>query len=341
MYVCIIGGGVAGFTLACHLEKRDIPYTIFVLENDKSGGYGLTIKTESQKILSQIGISFDETEINDLHGFVCVNENMDVVSETRHNNGNYVVARGKLVEKLRNKINQSNIVMMNTVDSIVQNNNHVTVKIDGQEYTYNYLIGADGINSNIRKMIGITNESCIIDTNYLLRIYEYKDGSRFHTIKNDVIEYVSNDEHKIRIFVKPCDEKMTSAQVFFRKELSDKLHDIIPKCFKDDFKDGYYENKLRSSIDCDFYRDDFSRVILIGDAHNGMVPYNGNGANTAIMNCSILAEMIPQNDDKVITKSYYDRIKKKTRHNVDRSFNTFQRAHTKEHEGPIVRKYFS
>ena len=50
-HIGIFGAGIAGFALAAHFEKFNIPYKIIITNDDASNGYGITIQ-EADNIIS-------------------------------------------------------------------------------------------------------------------------------------------------------------------------------------------------------------------------------------------------------------------------------------------------
>lgn len=324
----IIGGGIAGYAFASHCEKLGIPYTLFVLNNN-SGGYGLTMQG-AKKILKFLSITFDPTEINKLKRFVCINESLNVIKCTHHSNGNYVVPRLTLIDKFKETITQSNIIVIKNIYTLTHNENNVAINIDGVNYTFDYVVGADGINSRIRELIGIKKEDCIVSTEYLLRIYQFKENSELRKIENDVREYVSSDSSPIRIFIKPCGKYGTSAQVVFPLKYKNVIESMIPENIFNQFSDEkYYETLLCTSKSFNPVTLPNLRVILLGDSFNAMVPYNGNGANTAIINAHELAMLINLNkySRKNITNDFYLKIQERTTNAIKHSYEEFKRAH--------------
>ena len=57
-HVSIVGGGIAGLTLACHLQKTGIPYAVFEqAPNFKTVGAGIILANNAMQVFQKLGLA--------------------------------------------------------------------------------------------------------------------------------------------------------------------------------------------------------------------------------------------------------------------------------------------
>lgn len=322
----IFGGGVAGSALAAHFEKFNIPYKLIDTEYTE-GGYGITIQ-EADNILHYLNLKPNLDKINYLNRYIKINSNEEIIFSNCHSKGNYVIPRFELISLFKSKVNPNNIIKLDKNDPI--NIEELDDYVAFNEFKFSLLIGADGINSICRDKMNIKRDDAIIDTKFILEIKELK-GS-YSLIKNDVVEFISQVHgiSRLRIFIKPNGQHGATCQIVYPatyNELDIKM--LIPKNIYNDFGKTLYKTKL---ISTKYFHPKNNRIILLGDSLNGMIPYHGSGANTAIINANYLAHIIKDNIDTIdtidtIANIYYDKIKDYTFRIVSESLNTFLQIH--------------
>jgi 2-polyprenyl-6-methoxyphenol hydroxylase-like FAD-dependent oxidoreductase len=319
--IIIIGDGIAGFALAAHLEKFGIEYLIFSkLHNNNTllnNSYGLTIQ-EGDNILKFLDIEFKKEDINFLLRFIKIDKNCDVIESNFHSKGNYVVSRHILLENLIKKININNLIQYKSL-SICDK----YIVCDSKIYKYDLLIGADGINSDVRKYLNINNNlnDVVQNTGYKFRIYKFTD-TYFKNIKNDCVEYLDPD-NKIRVFIKPNGSNPTTAQIYYPHNSDFVLQNLPQFIWNNIDKQNCYESVLNTTKKFDA---PIGNIILLGDSYNAMTPYNGNGANTALINAHHIANIINlnKNDLTCVSVLFYSKIYDHTWKSVDASYKAFQ-----------------
>lgn len=331
-YIGIFGGGIAGFALAAHCEKFNIPYRVIISNDDASNGYGITIQ-EADNIIQYLNINPDLSKINYLNRYVKINKDEEIIFANCHSKGNYVISRADLIGLFREKINQENIIKMkdNEIINIEEMDEYVKINFTDThiqtDLKFKLLIGADGINSIIRDKINIKKEDVIINTQFTLEIRELKGP--YQLIKSDVVEFVS-DIHKnsrLRIFIKPNGPYGATCQLVYPNTYTQAdIKYLLPEGLYTSLGKQLYVTNLKSTK---YFVPNNLRIILLGDSFNGMIPYHGSGANTAIINAHNLAKIIKENIEtpELIAKIFYDKIKDYTFRIVSESLNTFLEVH--------------
>jgi len=325
----IYGGGVVGLCLAAHFERLNIKYKIIMNKTEYSDGYGLTIQ-DADNIIHYLGLKPELDKINYLQRYVKIDLDENIISSVNHSKGNYVIPRIELKKMFKSIISDENIIAFDPdirIKTIEDFEDHVELTLfsNNERYHFKYLIGCDGIHSSVRAHLAM-REDTLVDTGYNLKISSFSESSFYKTISNDVIEYVSNDS-RLRLFIKPNGPYGASCQITYPSELIEYTQLIPPSILRELNLDSTYTTRLYSSKQINLPT---NRVILIGDALHPMVPYNGMGANTAIINAHILSLLL-KIDGENLTKQFYDIILDKTFACVNNSYNTFNQIHKYSH----------
>ncbi|KAH6976428.1 FAD binding domain protein [Ilyonectria sp. MPI-CAGE-AT-0026] len=174
--IIIVGGGIAGLTLAILLEKFDIDYVILEAHDDIAPPVGASIgmMPNGLLILDQIGCYEDVRvvaqagEIDNLNIRASNGKSMAFIDhvlghlESRHGYPMIFFDRQWLLEVLSNKIqHKDRVVLQSQVQRIETSESGVQVSTrNGETYHGAMVIGADGIHSVVRReMLRIAEET--------------------------------------------------------------------------------------------------------------------------------------------------------------------------------------
>lgn len=178
----IVGGGIAGLTLAIFLERAGFDLEIVEIAQEwKPVGAGIVLWPNCLKILERLSLSnsiiergnvIEEMTVTDENGIKISSLNFDKL----YKKGLFAIsiARSDLHSILFSGIRTSKIMLNDTTVSITQINKKVNVVFrSGIESEYDFVIGADGINSKVRDLLfkkvklrysGYTNWRFIVNT---------------------------------------------------------------------------------------------------------------------------------------------------------------------------------
>ncbi|KAB5575396.1 hypothetical protein GE09DRAFT_1091857 [Coniochaeta sp. 2T2.1] len=168
--VAIVGGGIAGLTLALAFEKLGIRYVLFESHTSLAPDQGASIGLlpNGLRILDQLGLVDEiETQTAALQRWLHLDASGEVLStvhalgyyEKKLGYGGLFLERRKLLEIMGNRITDKNAIRTSArVVSLQETSDGVTVTAsDGSSFDAALVIGADGVRSCVRDAI----ERCV------------------------------------------------------------------------------------------------------------------------------------------------------------------------------------
>jgi 2-polyprenyl-6-methoxyphenol hydroxylase-like FAD-dependent oxidoreductase len=169
--VLVVGGGITGSVLSLALAQRGVGVVLAEIRGEWSGvGHGITIQGNALKAFRSVGI-LDELMAKAVPFDILRMKNASdgsVIAElpTPHTGGDDLPStmgalRSDLADILARAVQASavDVRLGTTVTALVDNGDSVTATLtDGTEEAFDLVVGADGIRSKVRGMIGITDE---------------------------------------------------------------------------------------------------------------------------------------------------------------------------------------
>jgi 2-polyprenyl-6-methoxyphenol hydroxylase-like FAD-dependent oxidoreductase len=309
--VLIVGGGIAGMTLAIQLKRAGITAEIVELSTDWTViGVGISMQGPALRALNTVGVM--DRIIDKGFGYSFFNAcdadgNITGTVELPSLNGpdtpaTMAIMRQELHEVLKQAVAESGVPtrLGVTVDGLNDEGDHVEVEFsDGSAGFYGLVVGADGAHSKIREML--FGPDCTAD-------YTGQAVWRVTVPRPpDVLARQSYFGSRNKAGVNPVSQdRMYIYLVQNLPEWTRLADDRLPGVLRDLLAEfGGHVGRARDRVidpgDI-VYRPIFSlilpspwyrgRVLLIGDAAHTTTPQMGSGAGLAIEDSVVLAELL-------------------------------------------------
>ena len=338
--VLIIGGGIAGLTLALSLKKIGIPVVVHEKYNHcQNQKTGFLIWSYAIKILQDLGVPVDEVgaplEAFRIHGrkgrFVC---EMPIGSVSRlHGANSYEINRYRLSELLSKMVSDDLLLGSECISVSSIEGQAIATFADGNSDQGDILIACDGSNSVVRKfihpgvqlrMLGSGGWISVIDQRLPLLPLNTQMEFWQPGVKAGVAD-LGHDETRWYVAFKnyiPSADESKKDQILNRMQ---PLPEIIMSCLECTDEDQMVPTQAGDLLALSpWYRD---RVLMIGDAAHATSPYAGMGACSAIADAALLADLIGSGrsvpaifqDFQAVRKHAADSVIKESRRGLDLS----------------------
>ena len=343
--IAIIGAGISGLFIA-NLFKDNPDYQVKIYEKNNfielDKGYGVQLSTNSIRLLNKIGFNIlkDNDKFNpDKIDFYEINQEKKIcdldISEFNLNNCKYTtLKRSKLVEFLKDKLDDNIIKYNHDIENIEKNNNQISLTFnENNKIICDHLIISDGVFSKGKLLISNGEmkpayNNCIairgnIPRNNLDNINEKNIslflGANFHYVvypvanKNEDFNFIGVLKHELT--PNELDNYGLFNEKPFIQGIKKKLQNKIPttilsnlnniKCFPVFVSKGFLKPG--------------NNIFLIGDAFFAFPPSFAQGASQSIESGSELFNSITNNTNNF----YINRVKKVSMVNNRSKINQF------------------
>src|SRR6185369_13788114 len=149
MRICIVGGGIAGLSLAALLKQRNISVTLVEQAPEwKHIGFGLSIWENGRRVLREIGVDHHivgKEYLIPSEGVLATSGRMlqTLSLEFFGDNRPVMIHRADLHEALLSQLSGVNVHLGTTVTTIEQSGGGVQVQFsNGARETFDFLVGA-------------------------------------------------------------------------------------------------------------------------------------------------------------------------------------------------------
>ena len=343
--ITIIGAGISGLFIA-NLFKKNTNYNVTIYEKNNSieldKGYGVQLSINSIRLLNKIGFytleSKDRFNPEKIDFYEAKKEKKicDLnISEFNSENCKYTtLKRSKLVEFLKDRLEDNIIKYDHNIKKIEKNNNQIILTFnENTKVTCDHLIISDGVFSKSKSLISNNkikptyNNSIAIRGNILkknLNNLNEKNISLFMGHNFHYVIYPVNNDNEAFNFIGVLKYELTANELdnhgIFEEEgfvqgIKDKLLSKISKNILDHL----------TSIKCfpvfvsKSYLKPGSNIFLIGDAFFAFPPSFAQGASQSIESASELFNSIINNTNNF----HNNRVKKVKMINNRSKFNQF------------------
>jgi 2-polyprenyl-6-methoxyphenol hydroxylase-like FAD-dependent oxidoreductase len=331
--VLVVGGGIAGGVLALGLAQRGVQVVLVEIRPEMGGvGHGITLQGNALKALHAVGVyeqladhgyAFDKLRLRTVDGHVMAEipappMGGDQVPPTMG------AVRADLADILATAVVEAGVDVRlgRTVTAIEDHGDAVTATLsDGSTETVDLLVGADGIRSQVRRMIGIETEPQQVGMGIWRTVAKrppemecselYYGGPKYKAgytpISEDLCYAFLIEENLDRSLV---GEHANGKLLKEHGEGYGGIWGQVRDSLADDAVVNYqYIESI--CVESPWYR---GRTIIIGDAAHACPPLIAQGAAMCAEDAVVLAEMLTGGDgvDEVLPKFMerrYPRVK--------------------------------
>jgi 2-polyprenyl-6-methoxyphenol hydroxylase-like FAD-dependent oxidoreductase len=330
----IAGGGIGGLSLAIAMQRKG--FDVIVYEGApvmKPLGAGLALAANAIKAYQEIGIAEEilkagkklrSLQIKDQKGKILSSANAEQLATKLGVTNNFTIHRADLHDVLINQLKPGSLQLGKGISDFDQDSEKVILKFtDGSLGITDYLIGADGIHSKVRRNLlpesapryaGYTCWRAVID--------KIPDGFDFETTsetwgregrfgiaplsKNRVYWFACVNANQNDPIMKEFTAE--DLQSWFRN-----FHSPIPQLLNNTRNDQLIWSDIIDLKPLKQFA--FDKVVLIGDAAHATTPNMGQGACMAIEDAVILANSIMANKNVESAFKFFEekRITRTTR----------------------------
>jgi len=313
MKATIIGAGIGGLTTAIALKQRGIEVEIFETASEfKKVGAGIVIAINSMQLYKRLGMAEKILKVgNKLERFEITNAKLKNLTtsdtdyfEKIYSLSNVAIHRADMHDVLLSELVDVPIYMGKNLKSLTQKDGLVDLDFeDGTKHRTNLLIGADGVNSAVRKTvfpeskIRWAKQICWRGITTFDLGKDYKHVAREAWGYDDRFGIVPLGGNKVYWYA--CAGYKESA----KKEFDGVSIESVFKKFSPLVKDILNSTAKKSIITAElgdlepipmWYQ---ANVCLVGDAAHATTPNMGQGANQAIESAWVLVDCLANEKD--------------------------------------------
>jgi len=308
--VIVIGGGIGGLAFALALYRAGIAVEVYERAPElKEVGAGLGVWANAVRVLNRLGAGERVRELgnaiefaelcNDKGQTLSSMNNKQVVSD--NSPSLYIMRRSDLLNLIYEQLPSDIVKTGHECARVEENEKGVTAHFaNGTKTEGTILVGADGINSIVRKTLWndgkprYSGQTCfrglanfkLKDTDTLREIQGTGKRAGVCPLKNENVYWftvVNAPEGKII----PFEER----QSFLLKEFDSWLYQV-PEIIAATESENIYQNDLVDRIPIKQWNK--GRMTLLGDAAHPTTPNLGQGARAAIGDAMVLTRMLLQ-----------------------------------------------
>lgn len=348
MKYTIIGAGIGGLTTALAFEKKGIEYQLFEKAQELNDvGAGIWLAPNALQVLDSLDVLEEiKSNGNSIDRITIGKPDLSPLSDScqhiiKEKFGYTTVAihRAKLQKVLFDKIPKKKITL-NKEFKFFRHLESGKVEVcfeDNSTIETDFLIGADGINSKVRKQLfpksetRYSGQTCwrgIADIQ-LDKEFEHRGFELWGNQIRFGISRISKDNvywFAVALASQNSNDEIGKVKVNLLEMFSD-FHPLITKLITATSVNKILKNDINDLKPLDkWYK---NNVCLIGDAGHATTPNMGQGGAQAIEDAYYLSNLIKAENDKNIFELFYQRRRKKVKSIVQQSWSTGKLAHWK------------
>lgn len=348
MKYTIIGAGIGGLTTALAFEKKGIAYELYEKSAEiKEVGAGIWLAPnalqvfEHLKVLKEIqayGNSIDRITIGKADLSSLSDTYQDSI-KTKFGYNTVAIHRAKLQKVLLDKIPNEKIHLGKKFQSFeeLSNGKIKLVFTDHTQLETNYVIGADGINSKIRKQLfpesstRYSGQTCWrgvadidLDESFAHRGLELWGKQ----VRFGISRIAENKVYWFAVALDKANQKDVQTEI--HKKLAGMFrdfHPIVSKLIRATAIENIIRNDINDLKPMQYWHK--NSICLIGDAGHATTPNMGQGGAQAIEDAFFLSNLIVKNTDTNVFAEFQELRKEKVSTIVNQSWTTGIIAHWK------------
>jgi len=348
MKYSIIGAGIGGLTTALAFEKHGIDYHIFEKASELSEvGAGIWLAPNALQVLEHLGVLDDiKAKGNSIDRITLGKADLNPISDNFQDNikkqfgfSTIAIHRAELQKILFNKIPKEKISLAKGIQSFQKlNDDLIKIKFDDKsEFLTDFLIGADGINSKVRKQLFPNSKTRFSGQTCWRGVANIKLSKEF---KNRGMELWGNQirfgiskiaKDKVYWFAVALDRPNQKNDGDLKKQKLLRIYNHFDPLVKELISATSEIAILRNDInDLEPLKNwHKGNVCLIGDAGHATTPNMGQGGAQAIEDAYYLSNLIKSNLNENIFKFFQQKRQSKVNTIVKQSWITGKMAHWK------------
>lgn len=325
--ILISGAGVGGLTLAYFLKQKGFnPVIIEKAASLRDGGYMIDFFSSGISVAEKMGI-IDQLKEKDHHSNIIFQQNEKGEKQfTLNMSGFRKSVKGKLfnflrtdlVDVLYRKIKGNVAIRFSTsIQNITQDSDKVMVTFeDGKEESFDLLVGADGLKSNVREKVYDPEKIekrfldyyvCALEHHIPINIDKGEVLSMLCP-KRQIMTYDTGNgiSNSLLVFKSPMLEHLSiKKEVEILKNEFAGFASPVPEIIKEASKkkELFFDQVTQIRIHDKWHK---NRVVLIGDAAFCITLLSGQGSSMAMTAAYVLSEQLDKhkNDHETAFEEY-------------------------------------
>ena len=305
--ITIIGAGIGGLTTAIALQQKGFKVTIFEqAEQIKPVGAGIILANNAMQVYKKLGLQkIIEENGNPISSLKITKPNLKPLSkinltyfEKKYDTKNIAIHRGILQQILINQLKSVEIRVNHKLNSISKNTNDYKLTFEnGEEFNSTIILGADGLNSVVRKQILPKNSVRNAKQVCWRGIAQYKLPAKLREELNEAwgkserFGFVQIAKNKVYWYAfKSFEENKNEFPLSGIEKYFNNYNSVIKEIIKSTKKEDINTADILDLKPTDVWFKD--NICLIGDAAHATTPNMGQGACQAIEDAYILSECL-------------------------------------------------